>query len=547
MARESFTGDELDELLLKCLEGTLDDCEFARVESLLDHDSTAREQFVELSMVGMLIAESRDEAIVSALASEMENTRPPVFARLIEISRATAEYLARPTSISVAAAAVVMVMVLGWLYSLAPPDCRPQHNPAADSSLTQPWVARVTRLVDARFSHGSQSVKPDEFLDPNDQLVLQKGLAEIKFASGARVVLEGPCTFRAEAANACRLDAGRLAALVTRRARGFTVTTSTVEIVDLGTEFGVQTAQGGETEVHVFRGEVAVRRMAATLPSDELILLTEDEARRFSMDRSLDEVVAVAQQQFSTMRYALAGVASRIEGGYAIHVAADPADTRVRDLATNTDPPVFDGRGDNADETSLATRRVGSFGASRGNYATEDDCLVFPFAMPAIDQRETITAAAFAISLLQIEGSPPFNVTLSGLARMAKIPTVYAEDYEAESTRLQTDFVTPATRPQRLVFGGQELVDFFIHQRNKGARAGDFVFLRLARSDGGALRGGAIPPNTAYEFQMADGPLPYHTPMLHISTAVRPNASARNASKSHTTGKPLEETHNDTY
>lgn len=108
---------------------------------------------------------------------------------------------------------------------------------------------------------------------------LESGLAQLRFASGAEVLLEGPARFRVDSAASGTLEFGRLAARVPPRGRGFSVQTPQVKVTDLGTEFGVGVDRDGVTEVHVFSGEVATewRDGRAEPPRS----LSENQAVRF--------------------------------------------------------------------------------------------------------------------------------------------------------------------------------------------------------------------------------------------------------------------------
>lgn len=90
-------------------------------------------------------------------------------------------------------------------------------------------------------------------------------MAVIEFATGARVVLEAPAEFVPQSAGRSLLTRGRLVAHVPARATGFTVATPMVEVIDLGTEFGVQVDDARSTDVHVLRGEVEVKRVVVRL------------------------------------------------------------------------------------------------------------------------------------------------------------------------------------------------------------------------------------------------------------------------------------------
>ena len=88
------------------------------------------------------------------------------------------------------------------------------------------------------------------------RIELADGLAEIEFNDGATVLLEGPATFEVKASDNVALVDGRLAAVVPQRARGFRVHTSSLDVFDVGTEFGLVAHVSGAAEVHVFNGLV---------------------------------------------------------------------------------------------------------------------------------------------------------------------------------------------------------------------------------------------------------------------------------------------------
>ncbi len=91
---------------------------------------------------------------------------------------------------------------------------------------------------------------------PPGTLKWDAGLVQLEFYGGATVVAEGPAEIEIldESRVVCR--SGRLRAHVPEPARGFTVIAPRFELVDLGTEFGLDVSEGGAAEVHVFSGKV---------------------------------------------------------------------------------------------------------------------------------------------------------------------------------------------------------------------------------------------------------------------------------------------------
>ncbi len=117
--------------------------------------------------------------------------------------------------------------------------------------------ATLSHAVDSRWSDKAPQQLGERL--PLDEVVLEEGFVELTLDEGVHVVIEGPTQFQVLGANALLLKQGRLVASVPSMAIGFTVTTPTAEVIDLGTEFGVTVGENAETDVIVFRGKVEVK------------------------------------------------------------------------------------------------------------------------------------------------------------------------------------------------------------------------------------------------------------------------------------------------
>ncbi|MBK8090794.1 MAG: FecR domain-containing protein [Verrucomicrobiaceae bacterium] len=90
------------------------------------------------------------------------------------------------------------------------------------------------------------------------RLSLVEGIATLRFRSGASVTMEAPTTLEILDAMHCRLIEGTVTADVPVPAHGFTIDTPDIQVVDLGTKFGVTAASTGNSQVRVFEGEVKI-------------------------------------------------------------------------------------------------------------------------------------------------------------------------------------------------------------------------------------------------------------------------------------------------
>jgi hypothetical protein len=212
---------------------------------------------------------------------------------------------------SYAAATVITgMLVLGtWMYkvslhgevSLAKPAPASEHLPP------QPvLVGRITATAECRWADGQEAPSA---VPLGRTYELASGLVEIRYDTGATVILQGPCTYEVESARGGYLSLGKLTARVETKGEGgrgraeedespkseirnpkspfplppsaFVVRTPTAVVTDLGTEFGVEVDASGATQSHVFRGKVELRAAGDGQHSDaHPIPLGENESAR---------------------------------------------------------------------------------------------------------------------------------------------------------------------------------------------------------------------------------------------------------------------------
>ena len=87
------------------------------------------------------------------------------------------------------------------------------------------------------------------------KLEMNSGQLTLRFRSGATMWVSGPASMQIVSDMLVKLDKGQATALL-QMAHGFSIETSNVHVVDLGTKFGVLARSGGTTDVVVFEGQV---------------------------------------------------------------------------------------------------------------------------------------------------------------------------------------------------------------------------------------------------------------------------------------------------
>jgi hypothetical protein len=92
------------------------------------------------------------------------------------------------------------------------------------------------------------------------RLQIASGAMQLEFKRGASLIVEGPADLQIVSDNEAFLRSGKVTARVPQQAHGFKITSPSVAVVDLGTEFGLRALSNGPPEVHVFSGLVEMAR-----------------------------------------------------------------------------------------------------------------------------------------------------------------------------------------------------------------------------------------------------------------------------------------------
>ena len=229
------------------------------------------------------------------------------------------------------AAAVALMLGLAWLAWPTVP------------------VAQVVRTCDAVWGADSDLLAGAELqadkrhrtvsLLAGQQLHLMRGAAEIRFRSGATVLLEGPATLAISDANLARLDQGKLVAQVPPAANGFQVITPEATVVDLGTEFALfvqrpskASGRKASTELHVLTGRVEIAPQLAarsTTPRETRQPVVAGEAVRVDAGATTFVKIEAQPQNFVRTLPELFVIAENFE---ALHPGSPPIHSRFRRL-----------------------------------------------------------------------------------------------------------------------------------------------------------------------------------------------------------------------
>ena len=246
--------------------GTIDDEGLRRLEAILKADAEARRVFVEYHELHTEIhfATWAKGAATSALGLVGHGDAPRPRRRRAWRPRRWA-----------ALAAGLLIAAGGFALGYAWIKPRPVGVVLSAAGGNVAWLVNAQDCLWA----GGESATPGRDMRAGKTLRLERGLAEIEFDRGARLILQGPATLELVSGNGARLLSGVMTAHVPPRARGFTIESPQGKVVDLGTEFGLAVDDRGGTMVRVFEGTVEASTKAGA-PAAGMVTLHEDQAAR---------------------------------------------------------------------------------------------------------------------------------------------------------------------------------------------------------------------------------------------------------------------------
>jgi hypothetical protein len=247
---------QLQELLSNLVDEKLGEGELKELQALLRDDPDAQQFYIKYTMlhswltwdyIGQSSAESRLLSLTKQEADDESGKSSPVLGFLSDV----AGFLNHHSPLSfVLLFAIFGTALLAATLLLSP---RPSDNVPAASG----FVAQITAVKNCQWSTEFPSPAENMPLQADQQLLLEKGIAQITYSNGAVVLLEGPASYTVASSNSGFLSQGKLTARAdTEKSRQFTILTPDARFVDLGTEFGVMIDDKGRAEVAVFAGKV---------------------------------------------------------------------------------------------------------------------------------------------------------------------------------------------------------------------------------------------------------------------------------------------------
>jgi hypothetical protein len=301
MTMSSNSINELCRLFCTIREGECSAADMAQLEQLAREDAEVRELYVRFVVMCSVLRYRH----VSARSVNAQAKSPPPIAPVESLGllgttiHSTIGYLSSGWPVAYLVATVIfgLGLFIGSVVHVSPPEqvAEQTMSPAARqqpaSVPSRQFVGRITGMVGCQWTDPNTAVPGPVAVPLGHEYALASGLMEITYDTGARVILQGPCTYQVESDAGGFLSVGKLTVRVekgeevrsteyeVRRGRKsnraenqkseirnhnlFAIRTPTATVTDLGTEFGVEVDQRGATTSHVFRGSVELQAVSA--------------------------------------------------------------------------------------------------------------------------------------------------------------------------------------------------------------------------------------------------------------------------------------------
>ncbi|GAA5497052.1 hypothetical protein Rhal01_03240 [Rubritalea halochordaticola] len=237
---------EIHQLIHKMFDGVITPEEFAQLQAEMKRGSAVRELYYEYAAMEQRLQFRLGRHAAQAGVAGLSELR------LIRQRKRTIKV----ASLTALAASILLAIGLSLLFIKdTPQQLEYAYAPGTKYELTH---AEGTGEVDGPL------------MKMGSRMVVTQGTVELKFESGVRAVISAPADMTLLSGSVLQMPEGRAWFDVPREAIGFKVLTKEMEVVDLGTTFGVVSDPSSGDEVHVFQGKVRVSTLAGEKAIQEL-------------------------------------------------------------------------------------------------------------------------------------------------------------------------------------------------------------------------------------------------------------------------------------
>ena len=288
----------LNRLLSQLCDGQLSPSELEEVEKYLRENPEARQTYYDyvdintgLNNHSLERLKELDDIFTSSIPQSKSVSEKPATGR-------TRKYSSLLRYLAVTTASVTLMVCSGWfmtgrlIWEKAPlVEVPPPTNNSPDA-----YVATLARSTDCIWGNDNRPQFSGQRLLSKD-LFLKEGIAEFRFDSGIRLVLEGPTEIKIISANSAKLISGSVVLHGYESAPEFEIVTTQAKFFDVGTEYGIKVEEDSSTELHVFEGSVRIQPFGESSDVDPIIQIINKGVAQF-IDNKTNKKIALKPEKF---------------------------------------------------------------------------------------------------------------------------------------------------------------------------------------------------------------------------------------------------------
>ncbi len=279
----------LKKLITRWLDESIDSEEFSVLQATLEESAAARRTclaFMSVDAEIFILATASKEHLQTPTLKDVGLGKPP--GKIKAVTSRISFFLA------IAAGLLLAFGVWQGSGESKLERMASERPPALNESLI---LSEIKPVSDACRWHVVNAHRPRvESYRSGDIIRVTQGKLNLRYPCGTKVVLHSPAAYQLISDKGALILLGRLTASVSEAGIGFSVVTPRATVVDLGTDFGVEVNNDGETDVVVFQGKVDVEYHDDRVSTQRL---NKGEAVHLEATGTVSRIVSISSLTYS--------------------------------------------------------------------------------------------------------------------------------------------------------------------------------------------------------------------------------------------------------
>jgi FecR protein len=292
---EDVAGRGLRRRLSAWCDSTIDTVELATLQADLAENAEARQIYFAYMDIHAGIHDHVAGHVF--LDSLIVGGTPQIRANDVLVSsrlRNVGHWLGRHRGLRAIAALLLVMLYVVWKGGTHRNDTVQTNSPSVVAHVSQ-----ETQNCEWFVDHTGRGDIPRNEIRAGETIRITRGQLKLIYDNGTVVTLHSPAIYNVRSSMLARVWLGKLTAKVAKGAEGFTFETPRANVIDLGTEFGIEVNDNGATDVVVFKGEVDLNYLNRTHEGSRQQRLSMGEGVHLDSQGTASRIVSITNGRFS--------------------------------------------------------------------------------------------------------------------------------------------------------------------------------------------------------------------------------------------------------